>query len=221
MMVRAHIQEIQSPKVHVSPDTKSLQSSGTPRRPGVGHALHANGAPSVASLCGSSRPRVLSGALQTKCLRGSVPRSSVSNASPWPARGGALPGPGRSPSAAAHCRMRPGLGRPPKSSGQLWHRQHAFLRGAVLENQDHEGPPPPHASPYTQVLLLQHQCVPLTNPSFTISPNHFFPQTFHREGLCVRGTQAFSQDNVFILLNQKDTSYSRTGQGKEMVRVKS
>lgn len=121
-MVRAHIQEIWCLRVPVSPETKSLQSLGTPCRPGIGHAVLLTTAPSVASLCGSSCLRVLSGAFQRKCLMWSVPKSFVSNASPQPAECGglveALCGDWAGPrSSVSHCHMRPGVGNPPESEG--------------------------------------------------------------------------------------------------------
>lgn len=150
LMVRAYIQKIQSLKVHVSLETKSLQSSGTPHRPGIGHAVHANRAPSVASPCGSSRLKVPSGAFQRKCLRWSVPKSSVSNASPWPAECGglveALCGDRAGPhSSVSHCHMQPGLGCPPESKAlraagtgsMVFPQEEGKLLGAVLEIQNH------------------------------------------------------------------------------------
>lgn len=90
-------------------------------------------APSVASLCGSSCLRVLSGAFQRKCLMWSVPKSFVSNASPQPAECGGL--------LEALCGVR--FLRNLKGSGKLalaaWFsfRRREELLGAVLEIQDH------------------------------------------------------------------------------------
>lgn len=121
--------------------------------PRASQAVHANRAPSVASLCGSSHPRLLSGAFQRKCLRWSVPERSVST-SPWHAECG---GTVQDPAAQCHmvtCSLGLAVLQNVKRSGQLAQAarfsfsKSGKLLGAVLENQDHSCPTstpgPPH-----------------------------------------------------------------------------
>lgn len=116
-------------------------------------------------------------------------------------------GTGQDPTAQCHtatCSLGLAVLRNPKRSGQL--AQAAWFSLRKRENFWEQfwksriinAPPPLLCLPRTKVLL-QHQYVPLTNPSFKISRNHFLfffffgPVISSGRDMCKRDTSIFTE----------------------------